>query len=409
MEKVLKITISDVVILEKYSSDTYIKTFNFLYEKDLISEQISDDFPTYVRTKKSDWTGEHLKDAFLIKDSTNLYPSTHSSTAVKKNQLLKIFEEYGIVGDVEIIKVKKNNKEDYLSWSAIELRVAESTKKQYLSSIIKLSNLVGYDIFEEDNSKIISSLYDDLLKNQAKIGGKYYDKAAPSYSTNKFYSASIKTYLDFLLNKSNPKRNGPGSSSSKNYVKNKLAQAICVIGDSGVGKSYRVNKTLENEKHNTLFIIVDNMWQHILFDYSPNDRTYRLTKVGEFIKTASEDVSNFYTIVIDECHTNLEIINDSLLQAISIKRNDGVRFLSLNSLVDEEFNFLPEFKGNRILPDNLGFLFISSKSAVIEGNDDLNNRIEIIELELNDQDDKNYTIDFLLSKVKVEEESDYSN
>ena len=151
------------------------------------------------------------------------------------------------------------------------------------------------------------------------------------------------------------------------------------------------------------------MWQHILFDYSPNDRTYRLTKVGEFIKTASEDDSNFYTIVIDECHKNLEIINDSLLQAISIKRNDGVRFLSLNSIVDEKFNFLPEFKGNRILPDNLGFLFISSKSNIIEGNDDLNNRIEIIELDLNDQDDKNYSIDFLLSKVKEEEESDYSN
>ena len=409
MGKVLKITIGDEVILEKYSSDAYIKAFNFLYAKGLITEEISNDFPSYVRNKKSDWTGEHLNDVFLIEKSTNLYPSTHSSSASKKNQLQKIFEKYEIVGEIEIVTHKNSNKEDYLRWSNIELSVASSTKKQYVKSIVKLSELIGYNVFEVTNANEVRQLYNDLIKEQTKKDGKYYDPKAPSYSLKGFYSAAIQTYLDFLMSKSSPKNSSSDNRISKNYVKNKLAQAICIIGASGVGKSYRINKTLENENHKTLFVIVDNMWQHILFDYSPNDRTYRLTKVGEFIKTASEDDSNFYTIVIDECHKNLEIINDSLLQAISIKRNDGVRFLSLNSIVDEKFNFLPEFKGNRILPDNLGFLFISSKSNIIEGNDDLNNRIEIIELDLNDQDDKNYSIDFLLSKVKEEEESDYSN
>jgi hypothetical protein len=151
------------------------------------------------------------------------------------------------------------------------------------------------------------------------------------------------------------------------------------------------------------------MWQHILFDYSPNDRKYCLTKVGEFIKMASNDVENHYTIVIDECHKNLEIINDVLLQAISTKRNEGIRFISLNSLVDKEFDFLQLDNGNRVLPSNLGFLFISSKSDIIEGNDDLKNRIEIIELIESDQANKDHTIDYLLSKIKKEEQGEYTN
>ena len=210
--------------------------------------------------------------------------------------------------------------------------------------------------------------------------------------------------MKFLNEKFEPKVN-----SIANRVNNNLAQAICVIGDSGVGKTYRVNKTLENEGHKTLFIIIDNMWQHILFDYSPIDRKYYLTKVGEFIKKAYNDAENNYTIVIDECHKNLEIINDVLLQAISTKRNDGVRFLSLNSLVEKEFDFLPAINGNRVLPNNLGFLFISSKSNIIEGNDDLKNRIEIIELAESDQANKDYTIKYLLSKIKKEEQSEYTN
>lgn len=314
MSEILKITINNEVISENYSSDTYIKVFNYLYENGLITSNISNDFPNLVRNNKNDWTGEHFKDAFLINNSNNLYPSTHSSTSVKKDQIEKVFAKYNITGKVEIINT---------------------------------------------NSKSTSSK--------------------------------------------------PSQTSSNKSVRNKLEQAICVIGESGVGKTYRINETLKYERHKTLFIIVDNMWQHILFDYSPIDRKYNLTKVGEFIKNAFYDQENNYTIVIDECHKNLEIINDVLLQAISTKRNDGVRFLALNSLVDKLFDFLPENNGNRILPNNLGFLFISSKSDIIEGNDDLKNRIEIIELTESDQSDNVYTIDYLLSKIKKKDQSEYTN
>lgn len=302
-----------------------------------------------------------------------------------------------------------NYKEDYTKWLITGVNVQETTKKQYLTKLEKLSEIVGYIIFETDDIAKIDLLYNDALKNQKKIDSKYYDEATPSYGKYGWYSASIKTYSQFLKNKVITPANPVSTTTSKQCVKNIFAQAVCVIGDSGVGKTYRVNKTLAIEKHKTLFVIVDNMWQHILFDYSPDDRKYRLTKVGEFIKKASFDKDNYYTIVFDECHKNLEIINDVLLQAISTKRNNGERFFSLNSLVDKQFDFLPERNGYRILPDNLGFLFISSKSDIIEGNDDLNNRIEIIELTEGDQSYANYTIDYLLSKSKKEEQNEYTN
>jgi len=316
------------------------------------------------------------------------------------------FENY--IFNSENKKEMTNYKTAYLDWLTKQNFGDSGKPSSYIRAIEILSEILNTNLFEEDDQPKLNSLYNDLVVEQKKDNGKYYYENATSYGKSGCYSASIAAYIEFLKGISSSIFSEP-VVPLKTRVKSKLAQAICVIGESGVGKTYRVNKTLEKEGHKTLFIIVDNMWQHILFDYSPIDRKYSLTKVGEFIKTAFYDVEDNYTIVIDECHKNLEIINDVLLQAISIKRNDGVRFLALNSLVDKEFDFLPAINGNRVLPSNLGFLFISSKSDIIEGNDDLRNRIEIIELTESDQENKDYTIDYLLSKIKKEEQSEYTN
>jgi hypothetical protein len=304
---------------------------------------------------------------------------------------------------------KINFKLAYIEWLSKQNNSSSGKISSYIKAIEILSDILENNLFEEDNLEFLASLYDELLIEQRKVNGKFYYSSAPSYGKSGFYSASIAAYIEFLKDRNQTTGVSEPSKPMKTRVKNKLAQAICLIGASGVGKSYRIHKTLENEGHKGLFIILDNMWQHILFDYSPNERKYCLTKVGDFIKSASEDPENYYTIVFDECHKNLEIINDVLLQAISTKRNDGIRFLSLNSLVDKEFDFLPVNNGNRELPSNLGFLFVSSKSDIIEGNDDLKNRIEIAELTENDQNNKDYSINFLLNKVKKEEQGEYTN
>jgi 5-methylcytosine-specific restriction protein B len=91
-----------------------------------------------------------------------------------------------------------NLKSDYLQWAKKNLMIQETTKQQYVASIDNLSKIVGYNLFEQSNIEVIKLLYVDLLEEQKKAGGKYYEVERPSSSLKGWYSASIKTYLDFL-------------------------------------------------------------------------------------------------------------------------------------------------------------------------------------------------------------------
>jgi 5-methylcytosine-specific restriction protein B len=94
-----------------------------------------------------------------------------------------------------------NFKKEYIEWAKNKLSIQETTKQQYVSSIDNLSKIVGYNLFEQPNIETIKVLYYDLLEEQKKIGGKYYETEKPSYSLKGWYSASVKTYLDFLVEK----------------------------------------------------------------------------------------------------------------------------------------------------------------------------------------------------------------
>lgn len=98
----------------------------------------------------------------------------------------------------EISNKKMNYKEAYTKWLITGVDIKESTKKQYSNVIEKLSEKVGYNIFEVDNIEKIDLLYNDLIKNQKEENNKYYNINAPSYGEKGWYSASIKTYSDFL-------------------------------------------------------------------------------------------------------------------------------------------------------------------------------------------------------------------
>jgi hypothetical protein len=103
----------------------------------------------------------------------------------------------------------------------------------------------------------------------------------------------------------------------------------------------------------------------------------------KFLIQASEDSKNFYTVVFDEMHKSniIEMINDELLQAISTKRNNGRRFLPLDDTTEYLSEYLEEDEvGNLLVPDNFGFIFISSKPKVIANNEDFFNRVEFAEL-----------------------------
>jgi hypothetical protein len=194
-----------------------------------------------------------------------------------------------------------------------------------------------------------------------------------------------------------------GGESTKNSDKN--TSAICVLGESGAGKTYRIEKTLEKEGHISEIIIPSSSTTNLLIQYTKGD--YVLSRLGNFILRANSDKSHYYTIVFDECHKYIEMINDELLQCISTKRNDGLRFISLDPVTDKLFSDLPENNGRRVIPDNLGFIFISSKEAIIRDNSDFYNRVDIITINKSDRD-IDFAIEILKNKIESREDEEYS-
>ncbi|HLO44558.1 MAG TPA: hypothetical protein VK175_09510 [Leadbetterella sp.] len=92
-----------------------------------------------------------------------------------------------------------SKKNDYKAWSEKSLNIQEGTKNQYVTAIENLSKIVGFNIFETDDTQKIKELYADLIREQKNVGGKYYSDERPSSSLKGWYSASVKTYLDFLI------------------------------------------------------------------------------------------------------------------------------------------------------------------------------------------------------------------
>lgn len=178
-------------------------------------------------------------------------------------------------------------------------------------------------------------------------------------------------------------------------------QALCILADSGAGKSYRVEKTLENEGHEYETVIPNNRVMDLLYNYNPITKAFRLNTLGKMIIDAHNNPNQLYTIIFDECHRYIEKINDHL-QILSKQRNDNKRFLvSIDPYIEEEyFSMLTKTRGRLLIPDNLGIILLSSKPALVRGNSDLRNRVDFIELS-EAQREEEPTMDFLLMKRKT--------
>jgi 5-methylcytosine-specific restriction protein B len=111
----------------------------------------------------------------------------------------KILRDFGF----EIISKSNNMKFKYIDWAKINLSIQDGTKKQYVAAISKLSKIVGYDIFQNSSIEEMNILYEDLIKEQRNKSSKYYNPQTPSLSDKGWYSASVKTYIDFLKSTTN--------------------------------------------------------------------------------------------------------------------------------------------------------------------------------------------------------------
>ena len=193
----------------------------------------------------------------------------------------------------------------------------------------------------------------------------------------------------------------------KVYQQNPFKQAICVLGESGAGKSVTIETILENEDHNFEFIIPTAATTGLLAQFSPSKSGYVPSRLGKMLIEASKNPQKLYTAVFDEMHKSnvIEMINDELLQAISTKRNRGRRFISLDDDTAEIYQSseLDTERGNLLIPDNFGFIFISSKPRVIANNADFFNRVDIVLLKSYQEETIDTTEQLLSNKLSDEE------
>lgn len=225
------------------------------------------------------------------------------------------------------------------------------------------NNLLDFGI---DENSIKSIGFSDIKDKSSEIikFNQYAQKETEKETTTESKTSSI-----------NPFGGKPGSS------------AICVLGDPGAGKSVTtLNALKQDSDHIYKLLIPTDMTSSLLLQFVRGE--LRLNMLSKMIIAAYKNPDKLYTILIDEFHKPLTIrrVNDELLQAISTKRYSGTRFISsdiayeliseelLESLEEEQFSY----HGNIKIPDNFGFIFLSSKPSVVVDNEDLFDRLDIL-------------------------------
>ena len=349
--------------------------------------------------------------------------------------------------DIEILESKERKKPDTIIAKINGKTFGSEFKKAsftYIEVVQEISNIVGKDKFINDiKGKVVSGgMIIGLNKEDFPISSRNSLKTLPDFMVNTHSSSTNKKKrLDYLIGiyddiegsvdivsfmgrvdveveeemnmddesvdvveqETTGVINPFGGESTQNS--DKESSAICVLGKSGAGKTYRIEKTLEIENHVAEIIIPSSSTTNLLVQYTQGK--YVLSRLGKFILAANSDKKKCYTVVFDECHKYIEMINDELLQCISTKRNDGLRFISLDPVTDELFEELPEKNGRRIISENLGFIFISSKEEFIKNNSDFYNRVDVITIDKSDRDIE-FAIEILKDKIESREDEGYS-
>lgn len=140
---------------------------------------------------------------------------------------------------------KYNSKEkEFKEWLENNGEIGSNKPSSYLRAIKILINEFKLAVYTEDDVNILLELYDDLLVNQRDPKGKYaYSKK--SYGEKGFYSAAIKTYIEFLKQEPLSEVN----EENKNYELNFKLKSLNPLnqifyGPPGTGKTYTLKREL---------------------------------------------------------------------------------------------------------------------------------------------------------------------
>jgi len=207
-----------VKALTKIEESPILVTTNLELQKPFNDFQI--EYEDWINYAKSEWYELKENEIFQYK----------LQQGIVRVQSREVYEKALLLWNNRHTK-KMNYKEQYTTW--LNRTNKEGSKKagSYIRAIDILSEITNENIFEKDNLSTLNALYDDLLIEQEKTDGKYYYEQAPSYGVSRFYSASVKSYSEFIKQLSLPQIELQNTQTN-------MALNQILYGPPGTGKTY---------------------------------------------------------------------------------------------------------------------------------------------------------------------------
>ncbi len=209
---------------------------------------------------------------------------------------------------IESQSITKDYREEFKKWLLKKYK-NKNTRSSYIKAIDILSQILSKELFKQIDDKYLENLYDDLINEQRNPNSKYYHKDAPSYGTYRFYSASIKSYREFL--KSQP--------ITTKEIKENMNFPLNTIfyGPPGTGKTYntilRAAQIIENRKIDSydeaLKIFQANLHSRIEFITFHQNYSYE-----DFIQGLRPDIENDKQLTFDRIDGVFKNIADEALE-----------------------------------------------------------------------------------------------
>lgn len=228
-----KIKIGDVIIAKKGRGELLgygVVTSDYIFDKNR---------KNYQKTRQIDWKIKgnwNVDFSLVLKTLTDI--TKYSSKDTEHNTYYE--KLLGIMG---VGQTQKDNRESFTIWLTKKYGEDSGTISSYIKAIDILSQILSKELFKTTNDNYLESLYKDLIKEQRNQEGKYYHSDAPSYGSNGFYSASIKSYREFLK----------AINQSETIVKDddmNFPLNTILYGPPGTGKTYntilRAAQIIEN-------------------------------------------------------------------------------------------------------------------------------------------------------------------
>jgi len=126
-------------------------------------------------------------------------------------------------------------------WLNSQQSVDSGKVSSYLRAIDILENEFGITVYSEDDREELHDLYEDLKLNQKDLNGKYYFSKAKSYGTGGFYSAAVKTFIDFV-------QDNPASTKEESVLISLLKIFGFEVSSKFFGLMFNVLKDLKVEQ-----------------------------------------------------------------------------------------------------------------------------------------------------------------